>query len=139
MEEGDKFCPACGGEAGGPAVSPAGEFWPAKEVSTDEAGSSRKGVLGISGSDLIFYVYGFFSGQPKESRKITISRIKSIVRTPVFNMLTISYNRAPEGSGALRRFIGMRRVTFKIKNWQTFIEKIKELSSQINPKIKIKC
>ncbi len=44
----------------------------------------------------------------------------------------IAYSKAPEGAGALRRFIGTRNLAFKIRGYKSFIEKIKEL----NPKIK---
>ncbi len=132
----DKFCPSCGKEIGmqsSPQLSAIGH-WQAKQIDTDEAGSSSKGTLSLSKDYLIFYVYGFFSKEPKERRRIVISSIKSIVRTPIFNMLTIKYNRAPTDAGALRRFVGMRSVSYKIKNWESFIQNIRALS----PNIKIK-
>jgi len=132
----DKFCPSCGAEIGTqPSAQPSAiGHWQAKQIDTDEAGSSRKGILSLSKDYLIFYVYGFFSKESKERRRIAISSIKSIIRTPILNMFTIRYNKAPAGAGALKRFVGMRSIAFKIKNWESFIENIRTL----NPNIKIK-
>jgi len=132
----DKFCPSCGTEIGmQPSAQPSViGHWQAKQVETDEGGSSRKGTLSLSKDYLIFYIYGFFSKEPKERRRIAISSIKSIIRTPIFHMLTIKYNRAPAGAGALRRFVGMRSISYKIKDWESFIQNIRTLS----PNIKIK-
>jgi len=132
----DKFCPSCGTEIGTqPSAQPSIiGHWQAKQIDTDEAGSSRKGTLSLSKDYLIFYVYGFFSKEPKERRRIAISNIRSIIRTPIFNMFTVKYNKAPTGAGALRRFVGMRSVSYKIKNWESFIENIR----QLNPNIKVK-
>lgn len=132
----DKFCPSCGTKLGAQSSVQLSEIghWQVKRIDTDEGGSSRKGTLSLSKDYLIFYVYGFFSKEPKEDRRIAISSIKSIIRTPILNMFTIRYNKAPAGAGALRRFVGMRSTAFKIKNWESFIQNIRPLS----PNIKIK-
>ena len=132
----DKFCPSCGTEIGAqPSVQPSAiGHWQAKQIDTDEGGSSRKGTLSLTKDSLVFFVYGFFSKEPKERRRIAISSIKSIIRTPIFNMFTVRYNKASAGAGALRRFVGMRSASYKIKNWESFIQNIRVL----NPNIKIK-
>lgn len=132
----DKFCPSCGTEIGTqpPAQPSAIGHWQAKEIDTGEGRSSQKGTLSLSKDYLIFYVYSFFSKEPKERRRIAILNIKSVTRTPILNMFTIRYNRASAGAGALRRFVGMRSVSYKIKNWELFIQNIRTLS----PNIKIK-
>jgi len=136
MGAGDKFCPSCGTKLGTqPSVQPSViGYWQAKEIDTDEAGSSRKGVLSLTKDSLVFFIYKFFSKEPKERRRIAISSIKSIIKTPILNMFTIRYNKAPASAGALKRFVGMRSIAFKIKNWESFIENIRTL----NPNIKIK-
>ena len=133
---GDKFCPSCGTEIGTQSSAQPSIIghWQAKQINTDEGGSSSKGTLSLSKDYLIFYVYGFFSKEPKERRRIAILSIKSITRTPILNMITVKYNKAPAGAGALRRFVGMRSVSYKIKDWESFIQNIRMLS----PNIKIK-
>ena len=136
MGTGNKFCPSCGAETGTQSSAQPSVIghWIAKEIDTDESGSSRKGTLSLTKDYLIFYVYGFFSNKAKERRRIAILNIKSIKRTPVLNFFMICYNKAPAGAGALRRFVGKRHITLKIKNWESFIENIRTL----NPNIKIK-
>ncbi len=134
MGKEDRFCPSCGSPAFAKVSADTVGHWQAKQIDTDEGGSSRKGTLSLSKDYLIFYVYGFFSKEPKERRRIAISSIKSIVRTPILNMITVRYNKAPASAGVLRRFVGMRNVSYKIKNWESFIQNIRTLS----PNIKIK-
>lgn len=131
----DKFCPSCGSPASVKASTSAVGHWEAKEINTDEAGSSRKGTLSLSKDYLIFYSYGFFSGKAKEWRRIPIVKIKSVTRSPIFKMVTFKYNKAPSGAGGFRRFFSKRVISFRIKDWQSLIENIRRL----NPNIKIKC
>lgn len=110
-------------------------YWEAKEMNmSDDYGRNIKGSLALTKSELVFFRYTLLSGKAKEWRRILISGIKSIVRARLLNIITISYNRASPGSGGFRRFLGRRKISYKIKDWQTFIENIRKL----NPNIKIK-
>ncbi len=134
------FCSNCGAKMSGRFCSECGSslqttgHWQAKEIDTGEGAHNVKGTLSLSNDYLVFFSYAFISGKAKERRRIPLSGIKSIIRTPILNTFTIRYNRASKGSNWLRRFIGMRSVCFKIKNWEPLIENIRRL----NPNIKIK-
>ena len=144
MGEGDKFCPSCGSPAfaKGPRLSSAESpsagavgHWEAKEIDTgDGYGQSIKGVLTLSKNEIIFYRNKFFSGSTKEWRRIPIRGIKSIYRAPVFNLISIKYNRKPEKTGLLSRIFNSKAISYKIKGWESFIQNIRPLS----PNIKIK-
>ena len=144
LKQDDKFCPSCGLSTEASLNNKAGEqkqgpgvigYWEAKEIDTgDDYGSNIKGSLALTQQEIIFFRYAWLSKKPKERRRISILKIKSIVRTPIFNIITISHNKAPERSGAWRRFFSKRKISYKIKNWQSFVDNIKK----INPSIKIK-
>jgi len=111
-------------------------YWQAKEYDThDDYSRKIKGSLALTKKEIVFFRYAAFSGKAKKWRTIPISSIKSIARTPIFNLVMIRYNKAPKGSGALRRFFSNRTMSYKISDWQSFVENIRKL----NPNIKIKC
>jgi len=133
----DKFCPSCGAKLGTQSsVQPSAvRYWQAKEIDTgDDYGQNIKGSLALGKNEIIFYRNKFFSGGTKEWRRIPIRGIKSIHRTSILNLVTIKYNRKPEKTGFLSRIFNSRTISYKIKDWQTFIENIRRL----NPSIKIK-
>jgi len=47
------------------------------------------------------------------------------------NITTIKYNKAPQGSGGLRKFFSGRNVMLKISDWKSFIENIRSLNTNI--------
>jgi len=133
----DRFCPSCGEETGMQlsAQSSAIGHWQAKEIDNgDGYGQSMKGVLALEKNEVVFYRNKFFSGNTKEWRRIAIRGIKSIYRTPIFNLITIKYNRKPEKTGFFSRIFYSRTISYKIENWESFIQNIRSLS----PNIKIK-
>jgi len=135
IEAGDKFCPSCGSPVFAKASAGAVGHWEAKEIDTgDGYGQSIKGVLTLSRNEIIFYRNKFFSGKTKEWRRIPIRGIKSIYRMPVFNLISIKYNRKPEKTGFFSRIFNSKTISYKIKNWESFIQNIRPLS----PNIKIK-
>jgi len=136
MGTGDKFCPSCGAESGAQSSAQSSiGHWEAKEIDTgDSYGQSIKGVLTLSKNEIIFYRNKFFSGKTKEWRRIPIRGIKSIYRMPVFNLISIKYNRKPEKTGLVSRIFNSKAISYKIKGWESFIQSIRPLS----PNIKIK-
>jgi len=134
----DKFCPSCGAKLStqSSAQSSVIGHWEAKEIDTgDGYGQSIKGVLTLSRNEIIFYRNKFFSGSTKEWRRIPIKGIKSIYRVPVFNLINIKYNRKPEKTGLLSRIFNSKAISYKIKNWESFIQNIRPLSPNIKIKI----
>jgi len=129
-----KFCPSCGRSIAMPIKSNLViGYWPAKEVTSGEDyGKSIKGSLAVGQKEIIFYADKFFSKKSKEWRKIPITGIKSIYRTPIFNITTIRYNQKPGKRSFFSRIFNGRNVSYKISNWQSFIENVKRL----NPNIK---
>lgn len=139
------FCPNCGAKTSGKFCSECGAssakksgligYWQAKELDTgDDYGRKLKGNIALTNDEIIFYRYKFFSGKAKAWRRIPIKGIKSIYRTRIFNLISIRYNKKPEKTGLFSRFFNSRTISYKINNWETFIENIKKL----NPNIKIK-
>ncbi len=111
-------------------------YWEAKEVDAgDGYGQNIKGSLALGRNEIIFYRNKFFSGGTKEWRRIPIRGIKSIYRTPILNLVSIKYNKKPEKTGFFSRIFNSKTISYKIKDWQSFIENIRRL----NPNIKIKC
>lgn len=110
-------------------------YWEAKEIDTgDGYGSNIKGSLAVGENEIVFYKNKFLSGKTKAWRTIPIKGIKSIYRTPLFNITTIKYNRKPEKTGFWSRLFNGRTIGYKINDWQSFIQAVQE----INPNIKIR-
>jgi len=125
-----KFCSGCGTA---PAETTSGLIgrWEAKYIDNTEGSSNYKGTISLTKTELTFHSYGFFTGDPKEKYRIPLSQIKSITRMPLFNITTIKYNKAPQGSGGLRKFFSGRNVMLKISDWKSFIENIRSLNTNI--------
>lgn len=137
MGTGNKFCPSCGTELKTQSSTQSSVIghWEAKQIDTgDDYGQNIKGVLTLSRNEIIFYKNKFFSGGTKEWRRIPIRGIKSIHRTRIFNLVTIKYNRRLEKTGFFSRIFNSKTISYKIKNWESFIQNIRTL----NPNIKIK-
>jgi len=125
-----KFCASCGSSV----LTKVANYWPAKEIDTGDGYSQNfKGSLALGQNEIIFYRDKFFSGT-KEWRRIPLRGIKSITRTPIFNLVTIKYNRKPEKTGFWSKLFNKKTVSYKISNWQTFLENIQRLN--LNIKIK---
>ena len=109
-------------------------YWPAKEVTSggEDYGKTIKGSLAVGQREVIFYANKFLSSKTKEWRRIPIAGIKSIYRTPIFNLTTIRYNKKPEKKGFFSRIFNSKSASYRISNWESFIENIKRL----NPNIK---
>jgi len=130
-----KFCTRCGATFAKASASQA-RYWRAKEIdSGDGYGSNIKGSLALGENEIIFYRNKFFSGKTKESRKIPIRGIESIYRTRILNIITIKYNRKPEKTGFFSRIFNSRRISYKINDWQSFIQNIKSLNTDIKIKV----
>jgi len=130
-----KFCTGCGATSAKVSVNQ-NRYWQAKEIdSGDGYGSNIKGSLVVNENEIIFYRNKFFSGKTKEWKRIPIRGIKSIYRTPIFNVITIKYNRKPEKTGFFSKIFNSRTIGYKIGDWQSFIESIRKLNSNIKIKI----
>ena len=108
--------------------------WDGRESDAAESTMYRhKGMLLLTNDEFIFVArVGIFSKKFKSIWRIPLSSIRSVKKMPwPISAVFISYNKAPEGAGAFRRFIGTRNLAFDIEEHQSFIAKIKEL----NPKI----
>ena len=126
-----KFCTGCGAVFTKASASHA-RYWQAKEVDTgDGYGQGIKGSLAIDENEIIFYRNKFLSPTTKEWRRIPIMGIKSIIRTPVFNFITIKYNRKPEKTGFFSRIFNSRTISYKIKDWQSFVQNVKSLNTKL--------
>lgn len=131
------FCSNCGAEIKGEFCSRCTNQvrrWEAKYIDNTEGSSNYKGTISLSSSELTFHSYGLLSGNPKERYRIPLTQIKSITRTPLLNIITIKFNKAPQESGALRKFFGSRNIMLKIIDWQSFIQNIQSLNSNIKIK-----
>jgi len=128
-----KFCTKCGT----PSEKQKGliGYWQAKEVNNggDDYGGNIKGTIGLTNDSIIFYRYKFFSGKARAWRTIPIRGIKSISRTPIFNLINIRYSWKPEKTGFFAKLFYSRTLSYKIKDYQSLIENIRKL----NPNIKI--
>lgn len=111
-------------------------YWEAREVnnSGDDYSSNIKGSLAVGENEIVFYRNKFLSGKTKAWRTIPIRGIKSIYRTRIFNIVTIKYNRKPEKPGFFSKFFNSTSTSYKISDWQSFIQNIQSL----NPNIKIR-
>jgi len=128
-----KFCSSCGQSVKDPSGLVG--YWQAKHIDTSEGQASRKGVITLSKTELIFHYYGFFSGKAKERYRIPIKQIKSIIRTSLLNWTTIKFNKASEESSGFKKFFNKRTIVFKISDWQSFIQNIQILNSNIKIKV----
>ena len=130
LKSGDRFCISCGAklEAGDEIIGQ----WEVKEQ--DQAGvGGRRGTLLLTRNELIFLSrIGLFSKKQKEYCRIPLSKIKKVYKMPLFNLVSITYGKAPSKAGAFRRFFGKRCLNLKMANPKLFIQKIK----QLNPNIK---
>jgi len=128
-----KFCSKCGASSG--KQKGLIGYWQAKEIDRgDDYGANIKGSIGLTNDSIIFYRYGFLSGKAKAWRTIPLKGVKSISRTPIFNLISIRYNRKPEKTGFFAKIFYSRTISYKIKDYQSLIENIRRL----NPNIKIK-
>ena len=135
LKSGIKFCSSCGKAVSTPLFQRAVSYWSAKEVDTgDDYRQNTKGSLALSQEEIIFYKDKFLSSKTKEWRRIPIKGIKSIYRTPIFNLITIKYNRKPEKTGFWSKLFNKRNISYKVSNWKSFLENIQRLG----PNIKIK-
>ena len=129
LEPGNGFCVSCGAklETGDEIIGQ----WEVKE--RDEEGyGGRRGTLLLTRNELIFLSrIGLFSKKQKEYCRIPLSKIKKVYKMPLFNLVSITYDKTPSKAGAFRRFFGKRNLNLKMENPKLFIEKIKELNPNV--------
>lgn len=130
-----KFCSGCGEVLKNTISLDVIGCWDAKEYDNSDDYSKRtKGSLSLSSEEIVFFKYAVISGKAKKLRTIPLAGVKSVVRTPIFNLITIKYNRKPEKTSFCSKLFNGRNVSYKINNWRTFLENIQKLK----PNIKIK-
>lgn len=136
------FCSNCGSRMKGEFCSSCGEnnqklkYWEATEIDqSDDYRKKLKGSLALNQREIVFYRDKFLSGESKIYRRIPLAGIKSITRTSIFNLTMIKYNQKPEKTGFWSKVFNKRTISYKIKDWQSFIESIQRL----NLNIKIRC
>ncbi len=138
LKAGAKFCSSCGNTPINNETKASENiigYWDAKEHDNSDDYSKRiKGSLALSKDEIVFFRYAAISGNPKKWRTIPLNGIKSITRIPIFSLIMIKYNRKPGKTGFFSKVFNGRNISYKISNWQSFIENIKRL----NPNIKIK-
>ncbi len=88
---------------------------------------SYKGHIILSKNELIFIK----KKASKAMFRIPVSKIKSLKKIPIMNLVLLSANVSEEGAGFLKKLFGRRDKKISMNDPKSFIEKVKELNKNL--------